>query len=75
MIDDEAVLLSVDGISDFNGRNSRRHDIEVELYAFDMLVSDGEDLRKFCRRARATLDRLPDRYLSPASIEGMQSKF
>ena len=46
VIDDEAVLLGVDGISDFNGLNSRRHDIEVELYAFDMLVSDGEDLRK-----------------------------
>ena len=46
MIDGEAVLLGVDGGSDFNGLHSRKHDAEVEFYAFDMLVSDGEDLRK-----------------------------
>ena len=46
VIDGEAVLLGVDGRSDFNGLHSRRHDAEVEFYAFDMLVSDGEDLRK-----------------------------
>ena len=46
MIDGEAVLLGVDGRSDFNGLHSRRHDAEVEFYAFDMLVSDGEDLRR-----------------------------
>ena len=46
MIDGEAVLLGVDGISGFNGLHSRKHDAEVEFYAFDMLVSDGEDLRK-----------------------------
>ena len=38
VIDGEAVLLGVDGISDFNGLHSRRHDAEVEFYAFDMLV-------------------------------------
>jgi hypothetical protein len=42
----EAVLLGVDGRSDFNGLHSRRHDDEVQFYAFDMLLSDGEDLRK-----------------------------
>ena len=46
VIDGEAVLLGVDGRSDFNGLHSRRHDAEVEFYAFDILVSDGEDLRK-----------------------------
>ena len=46
VIDGEAVLLGVEGISDFNGLHSRRHDAEVEFYAFDMLVSDGDDLRK-----------------------------
>ena len=46
VIDGEAVLLGVDGRSDFNGLHSRKHDAEVEFYAFDMLVSDGEDLRK-----------------------------
>jgi bifunctional non-homologous end joining protein LigD len=41
----EAVLLGVDGVSDFNGLHSRKHDDEVMFYAFDILVSDGEDLR------------------------------
>ena len=46
VIDGEAVLLGVDGRSDFNGLHSRRHDHEVQFYAFDILVSDGEDLRR-----------------------------
>ena len=46
VIDGEAVLLGVDGVSDFNGLHSRKHDDEVMFYAFDILVSDGEDLRK-----------------------------
>ena len=44
MIDGEAVLLGVDGRSYFNGLHSRKHDHEVEFYAFDVLVSDGEPL-------------------------------
>jgi bifunctional non-homologous end joining protein LigD len=43
VLDGEAVLLGVDGRIRF--RRSRRHDVEVEFYAFDILVSDGEDLR------------------------------
>jgi ATP-dependent DNA ligase len=31
VIDGEAVLLGVDGVSDFNGLHSRRHDDEVEF--------------------------------------------
>jgi bifunctional non-homologous end joining protein LigD len=46
VIDGEAVLLGVDGISDFDGLHSRKHDDEVMFYAFDILVSDGEDIRK-----------------------------
>ncbi|MGY3605650.1 MULTISPECIES: ATP-dependent DNA ligase [unclassified Bradyrhizobium] len=46
VIDGEAVLLGVDGRSDFNSLHSRRHDDEVQFYAFDMLVSDGDDIRK-----------------------------
>ena len=46
VIDGEAVLLGVDGISDFNGLHSRKHDDEVQFYAFDCLVSDGDDVRK-----------------------------
>jgi bifunctional non-homologous end joining protein LigD len=45
VIDGEAVLLGVDGRSDFNGLHSRQHDEEVQFYAFDMLVSDGDDIR------------------------------
>ena len=57
--DGEAVLLGVDGRSDFNGLHSRRHDHEGEFYAFDMLVSDGEDLRKLPLSMRKTnLSRL-----------------
>jgi bifunctional non-homologous end joining protein LigD len=46
VVDGEAVLLGVDGRSDFNGLHSRRHDAEVQFYAFDILSSDGEDLRR-----------------------------
>jgi bifunctional non-homologous end joining protein LigD len=45
VIDGEALLLGVDGISDFNGLHSRRHDDEVQLYAFDILALEGDDLR------------------------------
>ena len=38
-------MLSIDGISDFNALHSRQHDEGVELYAFDILSLDGEDLR------------------------------
>jgi bifunctional non-homologous end joining protein LigD len=54
VIDGEAVLLGVDGRSDFNGLHWRKHDGEVEFYAFDMLVSDGEDLRKLPLTMRKT---------------------
>jgi ATP-dependent DNA ligase len=46
VIDGEAVLLGVDGISDFDGLHSRQHNDEVQLYAFDVLALNGEDLRK-----------------------------
>jgi bifunctional non-homologous end joining protein LigD len=59
VIDGEAVLLGVDGISDFNGLHSRRHDDEVQLYAFDILALNGEDLRKLPLSLRkANLARL-----------------
>src|SRR5438309_379018 len=38
VIDGEAVLLGVDGISDFNGLHSRKHNEEVQLYAFNILA-------------------------------------
>ena len=54
VIDGEAVLLGVDGISDFNGLHSRRYDDEVQLYAFDILALNGEDLRKLPLSLRKT---------------------
>ena len=48
------MLLGVDGVSDFNALHSRRHDDEVQLYAFDILALDGEDLRKLPLALRKT---------------------
>jgi ATP-dependent DNA ligase len=45
VIDGEAVVLDGDGIADFNALQSRRHDAKVWLYAFDIMMLDGEDLR------------------------------
>jgi ATP-dependent DNA ligase len=53
VIDGEAVLLGVDGVSDFNGLHSRQRDDEVEFYG------DGDDLRKLPLSMRKTnLQRL-----------------
>ncbi len=54
VIDGEAVLLGVDGVSDFNGLHSRRHDDEVQLCAFDILALVGDDLRKLPLHLRKT---------------------
>jgi bifunctional non-homologous end joining protein LigD len=54
VIDGEAVLLGVDGVSDFDGLHSRKHDDEVQLYAFDALMLDGDDLRKLPLAMRKT---------------------
>jgi bifunctional non-homologous end joining protein LigD len=45
VIDGEAVILGVDGISDFAALYSRRQDEEVQFYAFDILAGDGDDMR------------------------------
>jgi bifunctional non-homologous end joining protein LigD len=65
VIDGEAVILGVDGIADFNALHSRKHDDEVQLYAFDILALDGEDLRPLPLSLRKTnlarlLARRPD---------------
>ena len=65
VIDGEAVVLGVDGIPDFNALHSRQHDYEVQLYAFDILTLDGEDLRPLPLSLRKTnlarlLARWPD---------------
>jgi ATP-dependent DNA ligase len=48
------VVLGVDGISDFDALHSRQHDDEVQLYAFDVLALDGEDLRRLPLSMRKT---------------------
>ena len=59
VIDGEAVPLCVDGVSDFAGLHSRKHDHEVQFYAFDMLVGDAADLRSH---------RLPPTYLRKSAL-------
>ena len=54
VIDGEAVVLGSDGIADFNALHSRRHDEQVQLYAFDILALDGEDLRTLPLSMRKT---------------------
>ena len=59
VIDGEAVILGVDGISDFNALHSGRHNDEVQLCAFDILIEGGDDLRKLPLSMRkANLERL-----------------
>ena len=65
IIDGEAVVLGVDGISDFNALHSGKLNHEVQLYAFDILAMEGDDLRPLplsLRKASLTklLHRRPD---------------
>jgi ATP-dependent DNA ligase len=46
ILDGEAVVLGVDGISDFNALHSRKVDHEVQFHAFDCLALGGDDLRR-----------------------------
>jgi bifunctional non-homologous end joining protein LigD len=46
VLDGEAVVLGVDGTSDFAALHSRKHDEEAQFYAFDMLAGGGDDHRK-----------------------------
>jgi len=59
VIDGEAVVLGVDGVADFDALHSRKHDEEVQLYAFDVMALDGDDLRRLPLSMRkANLARL-----------------
>ena len=60
MIDGEAVVLGVEGIADFNALHRRRHDNEVQLYVFDIMAQDGDDLRgpPLSLRSKTNLARL-----------------
>jgi bifunctional non-homologous end joining protein LigD len=54
VVDGEAVTLGIDGISDFNALHSNRQNGEVQLYAFDVMAMDGEDLRDLPLSMRKT---------------------
>jgi len=57
VLDGEAVVLCADGIPDFNALHSRKHDAEVQLYAFDCLALAGEDIRHLPLSMRKDLVR------------------
>jgi len=58
-LDGEAVILGVDGISDFNALHAGKNNHEVQLCAFDVLALGGEDLRDLPLSMRKTnLERL-----------------
>ncbi|MGC0325602.1 bifunctional non-homologous end joining protein LigD [Bradyrhizobium sp. USDA 326] len=54
VLDGEAVVLNLDGSADFDALHSGRHNDEVQLYAFDMLAGDGEDMRRLPLGLRKT---------------------
>jgi bifunctional non-homologous end joining protein LigD len=59
VIDGEAVILGVDGVSDFDALHSGKHNDEVQFYAFDVLALNGDDLRPLSLSMRkAHLSRL-----------------
>ena len=59
VIDGEAVVLGVDGNSDFDALHTGKQDHEVQLYAFDLLALDGDDVRSLPLAMRkANLARL-----------------
>jgi bifunctional non-homologous end joining protein LigD len=63
VIDGEAVILGVDGVSDFDALHCGKHNDEVQLYAFDMLAGDGDDMRSLPLSMRkANLARLLARH-------------
>src|SRR5690242_17917868 len=62
VLDGEAVVLGVDGVSDFNALHSHRHDHEVQFCAFDILIEGDDDVRKLPLSMRKTnLQRLLER--------------
>jgi bifunctional non-homologous end joining protein LigD len=54
VIGGEVIIRGVDGVADFNALHSRKHDHKVQLYAFDILALDGDDLRRLPLSMRKT---------------------
>jgi bifunctional non-homologous end joining protein LigD len=66
--------LGVDGISDFDGLYSGQHNDEIQLYAFDILALDGDDLRKLPLHLRKTNLALAGKAACNMMLEGLVSK-
>jgi bifunctional non-homologous end joining protein LigD len=67
------VVLGVDGVAEFNVLHSRKHDHEVQFYAFDILALNGEDLRRLLSMRKTNLAPVrvaPVRHLCCAVREG-----
>jgi len=83
VIDGEAVLMGVDRVSDFNRLHSRRYDLKVKLYAFDILVAmaTSEEIHSSDTRAKTVVNRIWEDVLSfravsafyPVSDDGTRS--
>ncbi|WP_225132905.1 RNA ligase family protein [Bradyrhizobium yuanmingense] len=59
VLDGEAVVLGVEGMSDFRALHSGKYDDEVQFYAFDILSGEGDDYRRLPLSMRkANLARL-----------------
>ncbi len=59
VLDGEAVVLGIDGVSDFDALHSGKQNDEVQLCAFDILIDGDDDLRKLPLHLRkANLERL-----------------
>ncbi|MGJ5136300.1 MULTISPECIES: hypothetical protein [unclassified Bradyrhizobium] len=55
------MALGVDGNADFNALRSRKHNHKVQLYAFDILALEDDDLRDLPRPiGKTSLARRPD---------------
>ena len=72
-------MLGVDGVSDFNALHSRKHDHEVQLYAFDCLALAGDDLRALplhmrkANLAQLLLRRPEGIFVAPFELKAMLS--
>jgi hypothetical protein len=64
-----AVVIGVDGVSDFNALHSGKHNEKVQLCAFDVLALDGDDYLDALPRAPYRTDRV-GRTRSAANGEG-----
>lgn len=48
------MILGIDDISDLNALHSRKHEHDLQLYAFDVLAMGGDDLRQMPLHLRKT---------------------